>query len=132
MIEDEQIYNPVINIITTTQGNMNNYLINFKNMDWDISAEGVRQKTFIRDNQRIRLVEFTENFADIEWCTNRHIGYIIEGSITINFNGKLIEFKSGDGIFIPEGEKNRHKGIIAKGEKASIIFYDDIRDHPKD
>ena len=102
-----------------------NYLINFKNMDWEILAQGIRSKTFIRDNQRMMLVELSENFIDNEWCTNRHVGFIIEGGITINFNGKLTEFKSGDGIFIPEGEENKHKGIIAKGERALIIFYDD-------
>ena len=109
-----------------------NYLINFKNMDWERPAQGIRQKIFIRDNKRIMLVEFSENFIDTEWCKNRHIGYIVEGNITIDFNGKLIEFKSGDGIFIPEGEDNKHKGIIAKGKKALIVFYDDIRDRPKD
>ena len=110
---------------------MMSYLINFQKMDWEKPTEYIRQKTFIRDNQRIMLAEFSENFVDNEWCTNRHMGYVIEGSITINFNGKLIKFKSGDGIFIPEGEDNRHKGSIAKGEKALIIFYGDIRDFPK-
>ena len=109
-----------------------NYLVNFKNMEWETPVQGIKQKIFIRDNKRIMLVELSENFADNEWCINRHIGYIIEGSITINFNGKSIEFKSGDGIFIPEGEENRHKGMIAKGTKALIVFFDDIRDCPSD
>lgn len=103
-----------------------NYLINFKDMDWETPAQGIRRKTFIKNNKRLILAEFSDNFADNEWCTNHHTGYVIEGSITINFNGKLVEFKSGDGIFIPEGEYNKHKGIISKGQKALIIFYDDI------
>ncbi len=105
---------------------MKSYLVDFKNMDWESPAPGVRHKVYLRDNQRIRLVEFSEEFVEENWCTKGHIGYVLEGSISIDFNGDLIKFNSGDGLFIPEGDENRHKGSIAKGEKALIILFEEV------
>ncbi len=67
---------------------MKNYLIDFKNIDWENPALGVRYKAYVKGNQRVRLVEFTEEFIEDDWCTKGHIGYILEGSISIDFNGR--------------------------------------------
>ena len=55
-----------------------------------------------------------------------HLGYVIQGRITIIFNGKSVIFNKGDGIFIHKGEGNRHKGRVAKGEKALLIFVEEL------
>ncbi len=101
---------------------MIDYLIDFKAMAWESTKPGIRQKSFHKDGQRIRLIEFSDGFIEAEWCTKGHIGYVLEGRLFIDFNGAQIEFKAGDGLFIPEGESNRHKGSIIKGEKALIIL----------
>ena len=90
---------------------MKNYLIDFKNMGWETPAPGVRYKVYTHDNHKIRLVEFTEEFVEDDWCTKGHTGYILEGNLLIEFNESLSTFRAGDGFFIPEGEENRHKGF---------------------
>ena len=105
---------------------MNDILINFKRMKWENPAPGIRYKEYIKDNQRIRLVEFSEQFNEVDWCTKGHVGYVIEGKISINFNGKVIDFKADDGLFISEGEENKHKGSIGKGEKALLILFERV------
>ncbi|KAF5412150.1 MAG: phosrestin [Euryarchaeota archaeon] len=105
---------------------MNDNLINFKNMDWESPAPGIRYKVYVRDNQRIRLVEFSQDFNEPDWCTRGHVGYVLEGRLTIDFDCELIDFMSGDGIFIPEGEESRHKGTVARGEKALIILFEEV------
>ena len=100
------------------------HLIDFKSMNWESHASGVRHKVFIRGNERMRLVEFSEHFVEKDWCTKGHIGYVIEGGISIDFNGKQVNFKAGDGFFIIEGDK--HKGSVAKGEKALVILFEKI------
>jgi ethanolamine utilization protein EutQ (cupin superfamily) len=101
-------------------------LIDFKVIDWENPAPGVRHKVFSKNGQRIRLVEFSDSFVEAEWCTKGHVGYIMDGRISIDFDGEKIEFKSGDGLFIPEGEPNKHKAIVAKGEKALIILFEKL------
>ncbi len=106
--------------------NMNEYLIDFQGMKWESQVSGVRYKAFIIGEQRLRLVEFSEEFFETDWCTKEHIGYVIAGSISIDFDGKLVNLKSGDGLFIPKGEANKHKGRIAKGDKALIVFFEKV------
>lgn len=103
---------------------MEDYLIGFKNMDLESPAAGVRYKAYIRNHHKIRLAEFTEEFVEEDWCINGHTGYIIEGNIFIDFNGTIINFRAGDGLFIPEGEEHKHKAKVAKGEKALIILFE--------
>ena len=101
---------------------MGKYLVDFKNMSWESVYSGQREKSYIEGNQRIRLVEISDGYTEEDWCEKEHLGYVLEGRISIIFNGKAITFKKGDGIFIPKGAENRHKGRIAKGEKVLMIF----------
>jgi len=102
--------------------NMKNYLINFKALAWESPAAGVRQKAFIQGGQRIRLVEFSDNFVEADWCRKGHAGYVLEGRLAIDFNGKRVEFKAGDGLWIAEGEP--HKASVARGETALLILFE--------
>ncbi|PXF61701.1 MAG: hypothetical protein C4B59_02255 [Candidatus Methanogaster sp.] len=74
------------------------YLIDFKNMEWETPAPGVRYKAHTHDNHKIRLLEFTEEFVEDDWCTKGHTGYIVEGNLLINFNGRLSTFRAGDWV----------------------------------
>lgn len=105
---------------------MDDYLIDFQKIAWENPAPGVRHKIFSKDGQRIRLVEFSDSSVEANWCTKGHVGYVLDGRIFIDFAEKEIEFRTGDGIFIPEGEANRHMGKIANGEKALIILFEKI------
>lgn len=75
---------------------MEDYLIDFKNMGWESPAPGVRYKTYIRNYHKIRLVEFTEEFIEEDWCTNGYTGYIMEGGISIDFNGTIVSYLGMD------------------------------------
>jgi hypothetical protein len=103
---------------------MEDYLIDFKNMDWESPSVGVRSKAYIRNHHKIRLAEFTEEFVEEDWCTKGHTGYIVEGSLSIDFNGMLTNLRADDGLFIPEGEEHKHKAKVAKGEKALVILFE--------
>ncbi len=95
-------------------------------MNWESPAQGFRYKSYVEGNQRIRLVEFSEEFVEEDWCTKGHMGYILKGRVSIDFNGILLKFRKGNGFFIPEGEKNKHKARIAKGKKALIILFETV------
>ena len=100
------------------------YLINFKNIEWQEKIPGIKFKEYYSNNKKIKLVEFNDKLDEKEWCKNGHLGYVIEGKAKVVFhNGSKVIFKKGDFINIPEGEDDKHKTEIAKGEKALIIFY---------
>jgi len=93
-------------------------------MNWKSPASGVRQKVFLQGDQKIRLVEFSDGFEEKDWCTNGHAGYVLEGKLSVAFGGRVIDFKAGDGLFVPEGEAHKHKAMIAKGDKVLIVLFE--------
>ena len=105
---------------------MSEFLVNFKKLNWEGAYSGQRQKSFTRGNQRLRLVELIDEYSEDEWCEKEHIGYVLNGRITIDFKGKSLIFNEGDGIFIPEGKENRHMGKMSKGEKVLILFFEKV------
>ena len=100
--------------------------IEFEKIDWEGPATGVRTKEIIQNNQKIRLVEFSEGFIEEDWCTKGHIGYVIEGSMRIDFNGKKVDYKQGDGLMIQEGEEQKHKVLINPGERVLLFLVEEV------
>lgn len=81
-------------------------------MAWTSPREGVRFKTYKQADQQLRLVEFTKEFIELDWCQKAHTGYVLEGEMVIDFNGKLTPFKAGDALIIPQGDEHKHKAHV--------------------
>lgn len=88
------------------------YLINFESLPWHSSVPGMRSKFYTNDDVKLRLVEFSEEFVETEWCQKGHIGYVLEGEMVLDICGELKHFKTGNGIFIPEGKSHKHKETV--------------------
>jgi len=96
--------------------------IDFQSLPWESPAPGIRFKAHVAEGRKIRLLEFTDLLFEKDWCLKGHLGYVLEGRMKIEFQGVLLEYKAGDGIFISEGEG--HKAQIAKGERALMIMFE--------
>jgi quercetin dioxygenase-like cupin family protein len=94
-------------------------------MEWETQADGVRFKAYEQDGRKLRLVEFTKEFVEPDWCTKGHIGYILEGQMEIDFDGDKEIFGPGDGLFIPAGEDHKHKGRVLT-DTVKIILAEDV------
>ncbi|MDX8400122.1 MAG: cupin domain-containing protein [Gallionellaceae bacterium] len=70
---------------------------------------GARCKVFSDGSKQIRLLEFTSDFVEPHWCVKAHFGFVLEGELEIDFDGKIICYGKGDGIFIPKGEAAQHQ-----------------------
>jgi len=51
--------------------------------------------------------------------------YILEGKLEVNFDGNVVVFNTGDGLFIPAGEKDKHIGR-ALTKIVRMLFVEDI------
>lgn len=69
-------------------------------------------------------MKFLDNFVEEEWCVSGHIGYVLDGEMTIDFNGTIKNYKKGDGLWIKEGESSKHKAIIKKGKQVELILFE--------
>lgn len=86
-----------------------NYLIELEQMDWHQVGIGVDQKAISREGKRMRIVRFSHGFREEGWCQKAHMGYVVEGEMTINFNGVQQAFKTGDALWIDAGAAHQHK-----------------------
>jgi quercetin dioxygenase-like cupin family protein len=91
---------------------MESYKVDFRSTAWETPAVGVRFKVHKQGRKQLRLVEFTSEFIESDWCAKGHIGYILAGQLEVDFNGELVIFNSGDGLFIPAGEEHKHKARV--------------------
>ncbi len=88
---------------------MEQYRVMFDSLEWQSSIHGARFKAFRSGDKQLRLVEFTDQFVELEWCEKGHIGYVIQGELEIDFHGHLVRYPEGSGIFIPAGSASGHK-----------------------
>ena len=103
---------------------MNQYLIEFSALPWDKPAKGVRSKTVLTDGYRLRLLEFTKDFVEQDWCTKGHIGYILEGTLEVQFAQTSVRFNAGDALIIPQGPEHKHKAT-ARSDVVRIFLVED-------
>lgn len=77
-------------------------------------------------NQRVRLVEFSHGFVEPDWCIKGHVGYVLDGSCSMDFNGTILQFTEGDGLYIPEGKENKHKAILRPDERVLFVLFENL------
>ena len=105
---------------------MNQNKIDFNSLKWETPNKGVKQKILSKGNQRLRLLRFYDDFTEENWCLKGHIGYVTAGEMTIDFNGEMVKYKEGDGLWIERGEKNKHKAIIEKEKFVELILFETV------
>jgi len=99
----------------------NDVRIRFAELPWEEPAEGARFKAFTRGGTKIRLVEFTNEFIEPDWCEKGHIGYVLEGTLDVSFPEGKVRLTSGDGVFILGGEPEKHKAFVI-GQKVRLVL----------
>jgi len=104
---------------------MTTYNVDFASMPWDTPAQGVRFKVRQHEGKRLRVVEFFRDFVEPDWCLRGHIGYVLEGVLEVDFNGRQVSFHAGDGIFIPPGEAHKHKAKVIT-DVARLILVEEV------
>jgi hypothetical protein len=80
----------------------------FEALEWQNPAPGLRFKVFRSGNKQLRLLEHSQEFVEPDWCVKAHSGLVLKGEIEIDFQGRVMLFPKGSGLFIPAGDK--HKG----------------------
>jgi mannose-6-phosphate isomerase-like protein (cupin superfamily) len=105
-----------------TAGNvtMSDYRIRFDEVPWDSPMDGVRHKIIDRRGVRLRLVEYGDGMEP-HWCDRGHVGHIIEGRIEIEFESETLIYETGDGVFIPSGDKHKHKARVIDGPVLALF-----------
>jgi len=101
---------------------VNSFKVSFDAMEWQQIRPDVRQKIYCEGSRQIRLVEFETSDGAEQWCETGHIGYVLKGGLSISFDGQVISFKAGDGLFIPAGAASKHRSVaISRGTQLLMV-----------
>ncbi|HEU4618960.1 MAG TPA: cupin domain-containing protein [Gammaproteobacteria bacterium] len=101
---------------------MSSFKVDFASMEWHQGRPGVRYKLYCEGSRQLRLVEFETSEGDPHWCERSHIGYVLEGGLEIEFDGRMLSFGAGDGFFIPAGAPSKHRGVaITPGTRLVMV-----------
>jgi len=104
--------------------NSEDFKLSFAALNWISAAPGARFKAVERDDRRIRLLEFTREFVEADWCRKGHIGVLLSGELEIDFGGRVLRYAPGDGLYIPAGESGKHKAR-ALSDNALLFLVED-------
>ena len=102
-------------------------LIDLVELPWHEPAKGSRFKTLQQAGKRVRLVEYTEDFVEAEWCHHGHVGYVVKGELEIDLHGTIMSLREGDGIFILRARQNRHRHH-ATIKPATLFLVEDVEE----
>jgi quercetin dioxygenase-like cupin family protein len=98
------------------------FKVDFENMEWQQIRPDVRQKVQCKGSRQIRLVEFDTSDGAEDWCEAGHVGYVLSGALSISFNGEIVSFGAGDGLFIPSGASSKHRSVaITSGTRLLMV-----------
>ena len=101
---------------------MSAFKIRFNEMEWQQVRPDVRQKVYCEGSRQVRLVEFETSDGADHWCEAGHVGYVLRGELSISFNGEIVSFKAGDGLFIPAGPASKHRSVaISSGTQLLMV-----------
>lgn len=96
----------------------------FAEIHWEKPAIGMKEKSLTSNGSKIRLIEFTKDFYEKEWCTSSHLGFILSGTLHIEFESGIETFMSGEALHINPGEK--HKTSVVATDKVELILFENI------
>jgi quercetin dioxygenase-like cupin family protein len=84
----------------------------FDQIEWHAPQPGVRFKAARDGSQQVRLVEFTHEFVEREWCEKGHAGLVLSGELELDFSGRVVRFSEGSALLIPAGPRHAHKARV--------------------
>ena len=74
---------------------MLSFKVDFDALPWQSSLPGARSKVHRDGAKQLRLVEFTSEFVEPDWCEKGHVGLVVSGALEIDFRGRVISYPEG-------------------------------------
>ena len=88
---------------------MESFKVQFDRIEWQDALPGARFKAYREGARQLRLLELTPEFIEPQWCERGHVGIVLEGELEIDFQGRVVNYPEGSGIFVPAGASGAHK-----------------------
>jgi len=88
-------------------------------------APNLRFKAIRRGGVQQRLLEFSRGFVEHDWCTKKHVGFVLAGELALEMPEGSARLPAGDSIALP-GEEAKHKAS-ALTDTVTLFLVEDAR-----
>lgn len=102
---------------------MSDQIDRFSVLPWETISDCARQKLIDNGEKRVRLLELSAGFREQDWCMRGHTGYIINGTLEVEFKDSDVAYNSGEPLMISSGQP--HMARVTSG-KTTLFLIDDV------
>jgi quercetin dioxygenase-like cupin family protein len=100
--------------------------VDFSRIAWGGTASsGRRVKAATLGDKRVRLFEMTPGYAEQDWCSEGHMGYVLQGEFVAEFEDGSEIWSRGTAFLIPAGTAHRNAN---RSQVSALVFL--IDDQP--
>lgn len=96
----------------------------FAAIPWESPAQNVRFKAITKNGVQLRLLELSRGFVEPDWCTKKHIGYVLSGELVIELPEGPVRIREGEGLVLA-GPSAKHKASPVT-ETVSLFLVEDV------
>jgi quercetin dioxygenase-like cupin family protein len=82
--------------------------LEFETIAWESPGPNVRFKAIRKNGVQLRLLEFSRGFVEHDWCSKKHIGYVLAGELALEMPEGTVRVRAGEGIVL-SGPDAKHK-----------------------
>jgi len=84
------------------------YTAAFRDLPWQSSGPGARQKPAALADRQLRLLGLTPAPVHPDRCVRGHAGYVLEGRLGLRFRTGVVQCDAGEGFLVPGGKEHAH------------------------
>jgi hypothetical protein len=81
-------------------------LIDFEQLPWTAGGHPLEQKKVDPISGAV-ILKFLPGFADPNWCPRSHLLYVLEGTLTLEFEQQALAVHKGQACRIDQGTQHR-------------------------
>jgi quercetin dioxygenase-like cupin family protein len=88
-------------------------VLDFANAKPNKNPDHTGFREIVIKNKRFRIVEYERGASHPDWCSEGHVGFVLEGEIMYELEKGDIHVQAGKGFFLPSGVKHRGHNVFA-------------------
>jgi quercetin dioxygenase-like cupin family protein len=87
--------------------------IAFAQLEWQDEAPGIRAQATTHEGSRWAVVEYAPGAHRVQWCTDGHRGWVVDGTIEYEFDDGQASLRAatGEAFRLPGGQAHRGRNL---------------------
>jgi quercetin dioxygenase-like cupin family protein len=99
---------------------MTHQRIAFPGMEWMAGSHPLERKKNLPESPAA-MIRFAPGFADPNWCGRAHVGLVLSGTLTMEFEEGAESYREGEAFVLTAG--TRHRAANRGPDEVTVFIY---------